>query len=85
MRKSILKWSLMGALILSVPVSFNSCKDYDDDISTVNQKNDELSSQLKSLQTALEAAKQEAAQAKADADLAKEAAAKPKPKQSARS
>lgn len=78
MRKSILKWSLMGALILSVPVSFNSCKDYDDDISTVNQKNDELSSQLKSLQTALEAAKQEAAQAKADADLAKEAAAKAK-------
>lgn len=77
MKKTFLKVSLIGLLAVSMPFSFTSCKDYDDDISSLNQKTDGLSSQLTALQSALsdaQAASAAAAKAAEDAAAAAKAA-----------
>lgn len=89
MRKTFLKVSLLGALAFSMPLAITSCKDYDDDIESLNNETGSLKTQLSALETALSEAKTEisnAAQAaknaqatadaaKAEADLAKQEAA----------
>ena len=89
MNKGFLKIALLSAVCVSTPLSFTSCKDYDDDIVEINTTTDGLTKQLADLQTALEAAKsaasaaqdaaqralEEGQQAAAAAELAKQAAA----------
>lgn len=74
MRKHFLKVSLIGLLAVSMPMSFTSCKDYDDDIEEINKTTDELSEQLAALKAASEANATAAAAAKTAADAAKTAA-----------
>ena len=74
MRKHFLKVSLIGLLAVSMPMSFTSCKDYDDDIEEINKTTDELSEQLAALKAASEANATAAAAAKTAADAAKAAA-----------
>ncbi len=74
MRKHFLKISLIGLLAVSMPASFTSCKDYDDDIEALNKENDELSKQLAALKEASTANSQAAAAAAAAAEEAKKAA-----------
>ena len=57
MNKGFLKIALLSAVCVSTPLSFTSCKDYDDDIVEINTTTDGLTKQLADLQTALEAAK----------------------------
>nr|WP_303924986.1 hypothetical protein [Bacteroides intestinalis] len=75
MNKKFLSAILFGALMIGSVGTFTSCKDYDDDIESLDKKSSDLSSQLTALQTALDAAKADAAAAKSTADAAKEAAA----------
>lgn len=75
MKKTFIKVSLIGLLAVSMPFSFTSCKDYDDDIEAVNQKTDGLSNQLAALETALANAQSAAAAAQKTADEAAKAAA----------
>lgn len=75
MKKSFIKVSLIGLLAVSMPVSFTSCKDYDDDIEAVNQKTDGLSNQLAALEAALANAQSAATAAQKTADEAAKAAA----------
>ncbi|MDD2961072.1 MAG: hypothetical protein PHR45_03185 [Muribaculaceae bacterium] len=77
----------MCALAFSTPFTFVSCKDYDSDISRIDNVDTELTKQVSALQTALDATKAEAAKkaadeaitaansAQAQAELAKQAAA----------
>lgn len=74
MRKHFLKVSLIGLLAVSMPMSFTSCKDYDDDIEALQNSNADLSNQLSALQAALTANQQAAAAAQTAADAAKAAA-----------
>lgn len=74
MKKTFLKVSLIGLLSVSMPFSFTSCKDYDDDISSLNQKTDGLSNQLTALESALSDAKAAAAAAQKAAEDAAAAA-----------
>jgi len=80
MNKKFLSAILFGALMVTSTGTFVSCKDYDDDIDSLQGQVDTnvsaidaLKSQLSSLQTAGDAAKAEAAAAKAAADAAKAA------------
>lgn len=75
MKKTFIKVSLIGLLAVSMPFSFTSCKDYDDDIEAVNQKTDGLSNQLAALEAALANAQSAAAAAQKTADEAAKAAA----------
>lgn len=75
MNKKFLNVILFSALMIGSAGTFVSCKDYDDDIESLDKKNNDLSSQLSALQTALDASKSDIAAAKAAADAAKEAAA----------
>ena len=74
MRKHFLKVSLIGLLAVSMPMSFTSCKDYDDDIEALENSNADLSNQLSALQAALTANQQAATAAQTAADAAKAAA-----------
>lgn len=74
MRKHFLKVSLIGLLAVSMPMSFTSCKDYDDDIEALENSNADLSNQLSALQAALTANQQAATAAQSAADAAKAAA-----------
>lgn len=74
MKKTFIKVSLIGLLAVSMPFSFSSCKDYDDDIAAVNKKTDGLSSQLAALEAALANAQSAAAAAQQSADEATKAA-----------
>jgi len=74
MNKRFLKIALLSAVCVSMPLSFNSCKDYDDDITEINSNADGLTKQIAALQTALEAAQTSAAAAQAAADRALTAA-----------
>ena len=80
MNKKFLSAILFGALMVTSTGTFVSCKDYDDDIDSLQGQVDTnvsaidaLKSQLSSLQTAGDAAKAEAAAAKAAAEAAKKA------------
>lgn len=75
MNKRFLKIALLSAVCASMPVSFTSCKDYDDDITEINNNADGLSKQIAALQTALETAQATATAAKDAADRALTAAA----------
>ena len=55
MRKSILSAYLMGAIALATTSTFVSCKDYDDDITNLQEQIDANSDALKSTKAALEA------------------------------
>ena len=76
MNKKYLSVILFGALMLGTTGTFTSCKDYDDDINNLQEQIDKLAtkedmtSQIAALQTALDAAKSEAAAAKAAAEEA---------------
>lgn len=74
MKKKFIRVMLLGALTFATSASFISCKDYDDDISTLETKDTELGTQLTALQSALDATKAEAATAKTAAEAAKSAA-----------
>ena len=80
MNKKFLSAILFGALMVTSTGTFVSCKDYDDDIDSLQGQVDTnesaidaLKSQLSSLQTAGDAAKADAAAAKAAAEAAKKA------------
>ena len=86
MNKKFLSVALFGALMLASTSTFTSCKDYDDDISGLQQQVDAnkktLDEKLAALQTAMDkanadvtAAKAAAAAAQAAADQAAQAAA----------
>ena len=76
MNKKYLSVILFGALMLGTAGTFTSCKDYDDDISNLQTQIDKLAtkedmtSQIAALQTALDAAKADAAAAKTAAEEA---------------
>ena len=80
MFKKFLNAILFGALILGSAGTITSCKDYDDEIDEINQKigsltsKDELSAQISSLQSTLNAAASQAQQGINDAAAAKAAA-----------
>ncbi len=80
MKKTFLSVALLSTMALSMPLSFTSCKDYDDDITEINGTTDALQSQLKTIQDAITSNKAiaEAAQAAANASAkaAADAAAK---------
>lgn len=76
MRKTFLNVSLISLLAFAVPVSFTSCKDYDDDIQRVDTENKELSDQLATLQAAVDANKKAADAAALAAQAAQTAADK---------
>lgn len=80
MKKTFLSVALLSTMALSMPLSFTSCKDYDDDITEINGTTDDLQNQLKTIQAAIDSNKAIADAAKAAADAsakaAQEAAAK---------
>ncbi|MCM1483274.1 MAG: hypothetical protein NC043_02990 [Muribaculaceae bacterium] len=92
MKRTFLNVALFSLLAVSMPVSFVSCKDYDDDITSINNTNDGLSKQITQLQQQLEAcqtvannaasnaaaAMKKGDDAMAQAELAKQAAAQAK-------
>ncbi len=67
---------LCSLLAGSMTTGFVGCKDYDDDITEINNTTGVLSQQLKDLSNALETAKADAAAAKAAAEQATDAASK---------
>lgn len=75
MNKRFLKIALLSAMCVSMPLSFTSCKDYDDDITEINTNADGLSEQVATLQKALEAAQTTASAAQEAAQRALTAAA----------
>lgn len=74
MNKRLLKITLLATVCLSMPASFTSCKDYDDDITEINTTTNGLDQQIQDLKSALQAAQAEAQAARAAADAAAEAA-----------
>lgn len=64
-KKSLLSMLLVAGLGLATTSTVVSCKDYDDDISSVNKRVDDLNGQLKTLQDALDKCKSECAAAHA--------------------
>ena len=76
MNKKFLSAILFGALMVSSTGTFVSCKDYDDDIDNLQEQinklatKEDMTSQIATLQAALDAAKTEAAAAKASAEQA---------------
>ena len=75
MNKRFLKIALLSAVCASMPLSFTSCKDYDDDITEINTNAYGLSKQIAALQTALETAQSTASAAQDAAQRALTAAA----------
>lgn len=76
MRKAILNVSLLMLLAGSMSTTFVGCKDYDDDITNINENADGLAKQIDALNTALQNYQAEASQAGASAQQAiKDAAA----------
>lgn len=67
MKKRFLKVALLGAMAFTLPVSFYSCKDYDEDIEGLRQENSKFEKQVSDLQSALEATKGELEAAKKSA------------------
>ena len=69
MNKKFLSAILFGALMVTSTSTFVSCKDYDDDINSLQEQIDaqksDLSTQISALQSALSAAQSEAAAAAA--------------------
>ena len=76
MNKKFLSAILFGALMVTSTGTFVSCKDYDDDIDNLQEQinklatKEDMTSQIATLQAALDAAKAEAAAAKASAEQA---------------
>ena len=75
MNKKFLNAVLFGALIASSAGTFTSCKDYDDDIKSLQEQIDKSGSTVGDLQTQLTTLKSAAEAAQAAADAAKTAAA----------
>lgn len=73
-KKRFLNLAVCSLLVAGMPVAVTSCKDYDDDITSINTTTDGLSKQLQSLQTELTAAKDAAAAAANDVKAAQKAA-----------
>lgn len=65
MKRKIFSTLLMGAFFIASMSMFTSCKDYDDDIKSNANDIAALKTQLKTLEAALEKAKQDAATAQA--------------------
>lgn len=74
MKKTFLSVALLSTMALSMPLSFTSCKDYDNDISEINGTTDDLQNQLKTIQAAIDSNKAIADAAKAAADASAKAA-----------
>lgn len=74
MKKTFLSVALLSTMALSMPLSFTSCKDYDDDITEINGTTDNLQNQLKTIQEAINSNKAIADAAKAAADASAKAA-----------
>ncbi len=66
MKRKYLSVLLMGALTIASTSTFTSCKDYDDDINMNASQIKDLQEQLKTLQTALDQAKNDATTAHAN-------------------
>lgn len=75
MNKRFLKIALLSAMCVSMPFSYTSCKDYDEDITEINTNADALSAQFATLQKALETAQSTASAAQEAAQRALTAAA----------
>lgn len=76
MKRTFLKVALLSSLMLSMPLAFTSCKDYDDDINTNKEAIADLKAEMANLKTALEKAQADADAAKAAAAAASDEAAK---------
>jgi hypothetical protein len=74
-RKRIFSTLLLGALVIASTSMFTSCKDYDDDINTVNSRVDDLNTSLTKQITALQADLKTAQQTASDAAAAAATAA----------
>ena len=66
MKRKYFSALLMGALTIASVSTFTSCKDYDDDINMNTSQIKDLQEQLKTLQTALDQAKNDATTAHAN-------------------
>mgnify|MGYP000891725389 CR=1 FL=1 len=71
MKRKIFSTLLMGAFFIASMSMFTSCKDYDDDIKSNANDIAALKTQLKTLEAALEKAKQDAATAQANLQQSK--------------
>lgn len=89
MKRTFLKVALLSTALLSMPIAFTSCKDYQDDIDKQGEEIANLQKQVDALEAALAQAKADcqaatqnalnaANQAQKDAELAKQAAAQAK-------
>jgi archaellum component FlaC/outer membrane murein-binding lipoprotein Lpp len=70
MKKKLFSKLLMGAVLLLAVGSFESCKDYDDDINSLQSDVNTLKGQITTLQSALDQAKSAAAAAQTTANQA---------------
>lgn len=80
MNKGLLKIALLSMVCASMPAAITSCKDYDDDIDNLDNKDQDLQKQISAIQTEIanlkstaEEAAKNAQQALADAAAAKQA------------
>lgn len=70
MNKGLLKIALLSMVCASMPAAITSCKDYDDDIDNLDNKDQDLQKQLAALQTEIANLKGIAEQAAANAQAA---------------
>ena len=70
MKKTLIKATLLCALTFSMPFAFNSCKDYDGDVTRLDNQDAAFTTQITALQTALTDANTQIANAKSDAAAA---------------
>lgn len=64
MKRNFLKIGLFSLMLASVPMVFTGCKDYDGDINTLTEKDNNLQTQLSALQSALDKCNSDVAAAK---------------------
>lgn len=74
MKKRFLKIALLSLVSVSMPMSFTSCKDYDDDITNINENADGLQKQISTLEQAINELKGQATAAAENATKAAQAA-----------
>lgn len=74
MNKGLLKIALLSMVCASMPAAITSCKDYDDDIDNLDNKDKDLQAQITAIQAAVESLKSQAQEALTNANNAAAAA-----------
>lgn len=74
MNKGLLKIALLSMVCASMPAAITSCKDYDDDIDNLDNKDKDLQAQITAIQATVESLKSQAQEALTNANNAAAAA-----------